>query len=1325
MHHREQDPDEDQLLEDMLGYVNFSSGSPDPKFLLSMNQFWRRSPAPPGGVLSWKWAGQRLRDRLASLPPGAAAFEDTEQASRVLELVWEQAIPGYLDFHRDLLFHQNEDDLLGPFFVGRVCEAVLRQGPPWDEVDRIVPAAISELNDYVGYRPVPVLESRRIEPFPQERVRPVPLFIRGAGVTVGRYQQLVERALELLESTDEDLLRSAYFDPQLVDELAFDPRAYDFDHPVNKRPNYHFGLWDPHHLDNQGRYRRFVVQQVTLDALLERLNNCPDLPREELLFEAAAVLACTVLMASGVSGSGPETHDSTTTLANLLPRIAAYRDTFYERLIHRTDPNHTRRLQQEAIDRRQPFGAARQHLNAQLARRRASQLEHVQLARIFARMGYPKAAVEQANAVPVASARFICQMECRLTAATHALDVKDPARAADLLQEVTRLLHAGIACGAIVDPWNILGFDAQFSLFPALENSVHDHRADELVELIEQLFGTYSRVWSEAAVGGSTELCPRIQERFRELVNWWRGFAAHEVAQVEAIDAQDALQAAEHVTRALNVWHKKGAAAGDIGFWAPHAEMFDTPQAYALVIDALLDQSDFVASMGLLMHWLASSERVALEQADSSFYRLAERWFFELRRPLRLGEHDATSTNGTAWEKVRKFLDFLEANAGLYWEVPDWQLGKSESCRHPEQKQLADEFDDEEEDSLYRAAYEDVVYQDSTDDGMESSIFEYGDATDDELVMEADRLSDRLAFLSTTSRLWRSAALSFSTTDEEQLALHDDRLRSLRRWSRQAAENQTRLLELLGAVHAYRIPALRRDHDSMLEYDRRRVVKESLLERIIATAVETADASRLLRAAIAGMAEADEDGGDLSQGGEQQLAVALCGAILRGERDAVRELSTEYIATLSEKSLLYVPLNRGGDPHAIVATRARQRTLQDLLRCLPRLGLLVETCRLIETAREMERAHPVGPGAVTEFDELFKIGWTSLVDCLVVSAKSWDPDKRDDDTSPHEQPLIQCLERLTEALLISWLGHSRTLRLSVLEKVNDRRSWKRLREFVERYGGDLFTQQFLNLGNLRAILHQGVERWLQAMQDEVSDEMRFLLLEDLEQGKITAKEAAERLGLVLEAIVENYAEYRDYNSTTTQSDRGELLYTLLDFLRLRANYDRICWNLKPVILAHERLVRRGRKRSAQAWRRALRERIQEEASKYEARLATLQKKHAMQMPSIADRIAERFIRPLVIDRIRALVPPAIAEASREGPHPTFRLLKYETEFLTREPSGVGFDVPAWLVALDEEVQRVRQRVNEREEDDQLCANVPEEELSFEQIKAQIETWTDD
>ena len=45
------------------------------------------------------------------------------------------------------------------------------------------------------------------------------------------------------------------------------------------------------------------------------------------------MLAGTVLMGAGVSGAGPNYHDSTVTLSKLVPRIARYRDAFYQRLL--------------------------------------------------------------------------------------------------------------------------------------------------------------------------------------------------------------------------------------------------------------------------------------------------------------------------------------------------------------------------------------------------------------------------------------------------------------------------------------------------------------------------------------------------------------------------------------------------------------------------------------------------------------------------------------------------------------------------------------------------------------------------------------------------------------------------------------------------------------------------------------------------------------------------------------------------------------------------------------------------------------------------------
>ena len=62
--------------------------------------------------------------------------------------------------------------------------------------------------------------------------------------------------------------------------------------------------------------------------------------------------------------------------------------------------------------------------------------------------------------------------------------------------------------------------------------------------------------------------------------------------------------------------------------------------------------------------------------------------------------------------------------------------------------------------------------------------------------------------------------------------------------------------------------------------------------------------------------------------------------------------------------------------------------------------------------------------------------------------------------------------------------HSGGVRLSVLESVSDQEQWRKLKQFIERYGGDLFTQQFMNMGNLRGILHQGVAEYLETLRDE-------------------------------------------------------------------------------------------------------------------------------------------------------------------------------------------------------------------------------------------------
>ena len=254
-----------------------------------------------------------------------------------------------------------------------------------------------------------------------------------------------------------------------------------------------------------------------------------------------------------------------------------------------------------------------------------------------------------------------------------------------------------------------------------------------------------------------------------------------------------------------------------------------------------------------------------------------------------------------------------------------------------------------------------------------------------------------------------------------------------------------------------------------------------------------------------------------------------------------------------------------------------------------------------------------------------------------------------------------------------------------MEKVIDIRPWGRLSEFIEKYGADLFTQEFFQLANVRAILHQGVEPWLeQLMQAHSRPDWR--LLDEIGTAMPVSK-AARYISLVLEAVLENYGEYCDYNTTTTQSDHGNQVFVLLDFLRLRARYERVSWNLKPVVWAHEILVRDGENGVARLWRRSLRERVGPEADKYLAQLEQLRSKYSIRMETIGRRLEERFGHPMQIDRLRALVGPAMLDPSSDSSRRSFELLYQETKAFTRATMGVGMDLPGWLAALEGEVQQ--------------------------------------
>ncbi len=682
-----------------------------------------------------------------------------------------------------------------------------------------------------------------------------------------------------------------------------------------------------------------------------------------------------------------------------------------------------------------------------------------------------------------------------MTAGHQALDAQDLSAAQTQLDTIQDLVHRGIECGAIVDPWNILGFDANYSLFPALENSVHDHRIDDLLAIIHRVFRLFARLWSESSAANEHALSARVAENFGTFTNWWHQFAAHEVSAIDATSAQETYQAASRVASALSQWNQQGAAAGDIGFWAPHVEAFDSPSAYGLVVETLLRKQDLVSSMSLLVYWLGQAPRIRLESAECSYYELTQRWLgLLLQQSLapdgaEKAHADSPQFNvADPWPLLRKFLDYLEANAHQYWEVPEFTLADEARRANGADAPAADRAEEAPNDEggegsgLYDAAYEDVVYTDSTDDGIDSSLFDTGSTTDDEMVRETERIVDRLSFLENLARLWRRAALAFAAVRRRDRDAFDAErtLLTLAGWRSRAQRVRRDLDQLARTVEAHSLPSPGGDYDSMVQYDRHRFLKESLLENIIISSVAMTEANQVLAAVEFSIGDddardakrRDETGAAAADDAEQSLAADVLGYLLADRPEMAAEMTRRLCEVLAEREILYVPLTKGGKVAAIVTARSRQQLIENLLVWLPRQGMLAEAMQVLETARAMERKSPVGPGAITQFDELFEAATRQLIEAMVWAAKAPASvgSAHDDASQPMlgvpDQELVGHVEHMTEKLLTTWLEHSKTLRLSVLEKVRNEDRWQSVVSFVKRYGGELFTQQFLGLGNL-------------------------------------------------------------------------------------------------------------------------------------------------------------------------------------------------------------------------------------------------------------------
>jgi hypothetical protein len=1280
----------------VLGYLNYSTGRADLRVQSQVIAAWQlvADDATP-----WKALHRLLSDALEALHQGGnAAFQDVHQARAVLDMALLVLPDLYRRHHADLLAHQGQRDLFQVGFVIRGLQAVLAQQGPWDERERIAAGTLKDLNDYVGHRPIAVLETRpRGEPYEHEKFCPLSLYLRGAGAFPGRYADLVTRSLTLLQETPEELRTQAQLHPERLDELACDMRAYDHNHPASKRPSYFFGEWDPHLIDNRGFFRRFVVRQAVLDALLDRIQQADGLDAKELLSEAAAVLAGTMLMGSAISGAGPDAHDSTVTLTNLMPQVTRLRDSFYAHLLKTMPGPHRQRLEQEAADLRQPLGGARQHLNHFIARQRAAQLQQRHLALFFAELGYSDAARQHAIRVPAASLRMLTEIHVCLTSAQILCDTGKHGQAGELLGNAEDVLHRAIACGAVVDPWNILGFQGLYPLFNNAEESVPDHRIGELVGAVDRLLGQYAHLRSEAAAAGDITLGPELAEKMDRLAAWWDTFATTTVHDVHHVLGREVAASAQHVAEAMARWRERGEAAADLAFWRKHLERFQSGKSFALVVDALLRKLDYRAAMGLLMNWLSQAERVPLEEGEHSFHILAMRWM--------LGMSERRGAGGTDAELVCKFMDHLEANADELWQVPRLERlgGEDELLPMPNPDQP---------EALYGAAYEGVTYQDSTDDGNEGELLGFEPRQDFDLEEEADRLEKRLRFISTVSRLFHLGGRNLSQVAGLQLPSSHQEI--LVGWLARARRNYQDLLALMDAVHERPVPAPAGSFESLVEFDRRQRVKHHLLGLVISTCLEAALAVGSLQGATT---SGEQDNllatAETKRPRWEPPLLQLEQAMWRGEAERARQILPRFLEHFQHEPLLFTLLPQGGQPRLVLRATIAQTLLRALVANLPRLGLLRETYGLLSVAQTMEREQKLEGPRVTEYYRLFQIACQACVEAVVEAIK--EPA----DLSDAER--VGLLGRFIEPFLGLWTEHSRTMRLSVMETVADDSAWTSLRDFIRRHGAGLLQNRFLsNDGNLRGILQRGVGPWLRYLEENPDSQNPVALFDHIDRD-IPRADVERHLHLIFQAVVENYEHYKDYNTTTTQSDYGENLYTFLDFLRLKAAYERRAWLLRPLLQVHEVLVKSS-VAAAALWQQQIEREVQRVADEFCVRLAELEKRHAMRLRTIGDRIRERFVQPLALDRVCALIEPAY-DAARSGRMQAVPAeLEEGLEPYLAAPTGSGLDVPEWVRRLEGELHRAQLRRTAIANLAENMLQVPRLVLTPDQLRQQIEDW---
>src|SRR5205807_113687 len=175
--------------------------------------------------------------------------------------------------------------------------------------------------------------------------------------------------------------------------------------------------------------------------------------------------------------------------------------------------------------------------------------------------------------------------------------------------------------------------------------------------------------------------------------------------------------------------------------------------------------------------------------------------------------------------------------------------------------------------------------------------------------------------LSTVGRCWQIAGFTAATCRQVEPEI----VAGLARWADTARQNERRLLALLDAIHLHQIPSPIGSYESMLQYDRQRVLKQQLLHTAIATAVDMRLASGTLRGAQATLGAAPRrSASDIDLADEPQSAawepqaLRLEQALLQGDSRELQTILPSFVRRFRSEPLLIIAQEEGGQPRDIL-----------------------------------------------------------------------------------------------------------------------------------------------------------------------------------------------------------------------------------------------------------------------------------------------------------------------------------------------------------------------------------------------------------------------